>query len=135
SACQGLTIVPLFLILGYILFRGAPAVDRALFLERPAAAPFKDGYAGGLGHAMLGSLIMGSLAALFAVPVWIMAAVFPPAGPAPPCPRRRPGSGRSFGGGYRRLSSASPPARWSCPRRGPMPLAAFLPGPGSSPSG
>src|SRR5262245_32541259 len=76
SACQGLTIVPLFLILGYILFRGAPAVDRALFLVRPAAAPFKAGYAGGLGHAMLGSLIMVSLASVFAVPIGILAAVY-----------------------------------------------------------
>ncbi len=76
AICQGLTIVPLFLILGYIVVRGAPAVNADLFLERPAAPPFKDGHVGGLGHAMLGSLIMVTLASVFAVPIGILAAIY-----------------------------------------------------------
>jgi phosphate transport system permease protein len=76
ALCQLMAIIPLFLILGYILFRGAPAIDADLFTKRPAAPPFRDGHAGGLGHAMLGSLIMVSLATVFAVPVGILAAVF-----------------------------------------------------------
>ena len=37
AACQVLTVVPLFLILGYIVFRGAPQVDANLFTR--AAGP------------------------------------------------------------------------------------------------
>jgi phosphate transport system permease protein len=68
-----LTIVPLFLIIGFIVFSGAPQVDAALFLNRPAP---QGESGGGLGHAMLGSLIMVSIASAFAVPVGILAAVF-----------------------------------------------------------
>ena len=73
AGCQVLTVVPLFLILGYILFRGAPEVDANLFTQRPAPTGQPGG---GLGHAMVGSLIVVSLASAFAVPVGILAAVF-----------------------------------------------------------
>jgi phosphate transport system permease protein len=73
AACQGLTVVPLFLILGYILYRGLPQVDLNLFTKLPPARGETDG---GLGHAMVGSLIVVGLAALFAVPVAVLAAVF-----------------------------------------------------------
>src|SRR5262245_32518314 len=73
AACQVLTVVPLFLILGYIVYRGAPEVSVPLFTQRPAP-PGEPG--GGLGHAMLGSLIMVLLASAFAVPVGILAAVY-----------------------------------------------------------
>ena len=73
AGCQAFTVVPLFLILGYILFRGGPQVDANLFTQRPAP-PGQPG--GGLGHAMLGSLIIVGLASAFAVPVGILAAVF-----------------------------------------------------------
>lgn len=71
--CQGLTVIPLFLILGYILFRGAPQVDANLFTHRPVPPGEPDG---GLGHAMLGSLIIVGLASACAVPVGILAAVY-----------------------------------------------------------
>ena len=73
AGCQLLTIVPLFLIIGYIMYRGAPEVNANLVLERPK--PMGE-TGGGLGHAMLGSLYMVSLASLIAVPVGILAAVF-----------------------------------------------------------
>jgi phosphate transport system permease protein len=73
AACQGLTVVPLFLILGYILFRGLPQVDLNLFTQRPAP-PGQPG--GGLGHAMVGSLIIVGLASALAVPLGILAAVY-----------------------------------------------------------
>jgi phosphate transport system permease protein len=73
ATCQGLTVIPLVLILGYILFRGAPQVDLNLFTQRPVP-PGEAG--GGLGHAMLGSLMIVGLASLFAVPIGILAAVF-----------------------------------------------------------
>jgi phosphate transport system permease protein len=73
AGCQVLTVVPLFLILGYIVYRGAPEVNLTLFTERPVPSGESGG---GLGHAMLGSLIMVSLASAFAVPVGILAAVY-----------------------------------------------------------
>lgn len=73
AGCQFLTIVPLFLIIGFIVFSGAPEVDSSLFLHRPAP---QGESGGGLGHAMLGSLIMVSVASAFSVPVGILAAVF-----------------------------------------------------------
>jgi phosphate transport system permease protein len=73
TGCQFLTIVPLFLIIGYIVFRGAPEVDKSLFVNRPVP---QGSPGGGLGHAMLGSLIMVALASVFAVPIGILAAVF-----------------------------------------------------------
>jgi phosphate transport system permease protein len=73
AGCQAVTIVPLFLIIGYIVYRGAPEVDGNLFLQRPK--PMGE-TGGGLGHAMLGSLYMVGLAAIIAVPVGILAAVY-----------------------------------------------------------
>src|SRR5439155_23185321 len=64
AGCQVLTVVPLFLILGYILFRGAPQVDADLFARWPAP-PGQPG--GGLGHAVLGSLVVVGLAGAVAV--------------------------------------------------------------------
>jgi phosphate transport system permease protein len=96
----GLTVVPLFLILGYITVRGASAVDRSLFTEdahRPNLTnaqfaqyrAWQNGEAeyprneigrpvrrGGLGHAMLGSLMIVGAATVLAVPVGLLAAVF-----------------------------------------------------------
>jgi phosphate transport system permease protein len=71
--CQVVTIVPLFLIIGYITLRGAPEVNGDLFLHAPAP---QGEPGGGLGHAMLGSLYMVGIASLLAVPVGIMAAIF-----------------------------------------------------------
>jgi phosphate transport system permease protein len=68
-----LTIIPLFLIIGYIVFRGAPEVNGDLFLKRPVP---QGQTGGGLGHAMLGSLYMVTTASVIAVPIGILAAVY-----------------------------------------------------------
>ena len=73
STCQVLTIIPLFLIIGFIVFNGLPEVDQNLFLKRPVP---QGESGGGLGHAMLGSLYMVSIASAFAVPIGILAAIF-----------------------------------------------------------
>ncbi len=67
ALCQLVTIIPLFLILGYITYQGAAGVDWAFFTREP------DG--GGLGHAIAGSLMLVALATVFAVPVGVFAAV------------------------------------------------------------
>jgi len=99
AACLVATVVPLFLILGYITVRGAAAVERTLFTERARPAMTDEQFAqyrawqrdeaeyprneigrpvqrGGLGHAMLGSLMIVGAATLLAVPVGLLAAVF-----------------------------------------------------------
>jgi phosphate transport system permease protein len=94
-----LTVVPLFLILGYITIRGVTAVDTNLFTER-ARSPLKNdvfeayqqakaaGVAlpedelgrpvrrGGLGHSMLGSVMIVGLATLMAIPIGLAAAIY-----------------------------------------------------------
>ena len=69
---SGLTIVPLFLILGYIIFRRRSGRGWALFTERPPPPPTRSPVE--LATAMLGSLVMVSLASVFAVPIGILAA-------------------------------------------------------------
>jgi phosphate transport system permease protein len=73
AGCQVLTIGPLFLILGYITYRGASSVDWNFFtkLPKPNGEP-----GGGLAHALLGSAQMVLLASLFAAPVGIVTAIF-----------------------------------------------------------
>jgi phosphate transport system permease protein len=67
--CQILTVVPLFLILGYIAFKGAGHVTAAFFTNLPNDTP------PGLYHALVGSVTLVGLAAVFAIPLGLLAAV------------------------------------------------------------
>jgi len=71
AVCQILTIVPLFLILGYITLRGIDGINWDFFTKLPND---RDGR--GLKHAIYGSCMLVSLATVFAVPVGILAAIF-----------------------------------------------------------
>jgi phosphate transport system permease protein len=73
AACHLLTVLPLFLILGYITVLGAENLDLNFFTQRFRSA---DAPGGGLAHAMLGSVVMVLLASLAAVPLGILTAVF-----------------------------------------------------------
>jgi phosphate transport system permease protein len=83
GACLVLTAVPLFLILGYIVYRGVGSVNWAFFTELPAP-PFPirhpDGTVehvqGGMAHALGGSAMLVGLATLFAVPLALATAVY-----------------------------------------------------------
>jgi phosphate transport system permease protein len=68
-ACQILTVVPLFLILGYIAYKGAGNVTVAFFTRLPNDDP------PGLYHALVGSATLVGLAAAFAIPIGLLAAV------------------------------------------------------------
>lgn len=68
-ACQWLTVVPLFLILGYITYKGAGYVNAAFFTNLPNDKP------PGLYHAIIGSVTLVGLAAAFAIPVGLFAAI------------------------------------------------------------
>lgn len=65
-----LTCVPLFLILGYISFRGFRSVDWTFFTNTPFDEPR------GLGQAVLGTGMLVLMASLWAVPIGIFAAIF-----------------------------------------------------------
>lgn len=72
-AVTGLSMVLLVLIVGYVTARGAPAIDLAFFTQRPL--PYGE-VGGGVAPAILGTLLMGGLAAVVAVPMGVAAAVF-----------------------------------------------------------
>jgi phosphate transport system permease protein len=67
--CQFLTVVPLFLILGYITAKGADQVTAAFFTNLPNDKP------PGLYHALVGSATLVGLASAFAIPVGLLAAI------------------------------------------------------------
>src|SRR5262249_22757459 len=67
------TVVPLFLILGYITYSGVRALNWEFFVQMPK--PGREP-GGGMAHALFGSGMLVSLATLFAVPVGLLAAIF-----------------------------------------------------------
>ncbi len=71
--CLVLTCIPLFLILGYIAYRGAGSISWDFFtkLPRPRGEP-----GGGLANALVGSGILVGLATLLALPVGLLSAIF-----------------------------------------------------------
>jgi phosphate transport system permease protein len=73
ALCLVLTCVPLFLIFGYITYRGVGSLSWDFFLKlpRPQGEP-----GGGLAHAIVGSGILVGLATLLAVPMGLLAAIF-----------------------------------------------------------
>ncbi|MCE9532211.1 MAG: phosphate ABC transporter permease subunit PstC [Planctomycetes bacterium] len=73
AGCQIVTIGPLFLILGYVAWRGSSSIDWDFFTTLPKP-PGELG--GGLAHAMLGSAQLVLIASLFAVPIGVLCAVF-----------------------------------------------------------
>lgn len=74
GSCLGLSLGPLFLILGYIVYRGVGAVNLAFFTELPRTIDGEP--AGGLAHALVGSAMLVAVAVVMAVPVGVLAAIF-----------------------------------------------------------
>ena len=72
-ACAGIVLLPLFSILIYVITRGASGLSVAFFthLPVPVGEP-----GGGMGNAVVGSLILIGLASLFGLPVGILAGVY-----------------------------------------------------------
>jgi phosphate transport system permease protein len=77
SALTGLltcvAVIPLFSVLYMVAVRGGKRISVALFTELPPAAGMAGG---GIGNALLGTLLIVAIAALISVPVGILAAVF-----------------------------------------------------------
>lgn len=70
AVCQWLTLLPLFLILGYITYRGAGEVSWSFFVHLPGDQP------PGLAHALYGSALLVFLASCVAVPMGVLVAIF-----------------------------------------------------------
>jgi phosphate transport system permease protein len=70
GGCLCCTIGPLFLILGFVTYRGVSALNLAFFTNLPLDIP------PGLGHALVGSAMLVGLATLFAVPIGLLAAIY-----------------------------------------------------------
>ncbi len=68
-----IAMVPLVSVLAMLIWRGGQRISLALFTELPPAAGMGGG---GIGNALLGTLLMVGIATLLAVPFGIMAAVF-----------------------------------------------------------
>ncbi|HYV39240.1 MAG TPA: hypothetical protein VE988_26365, partial [Gemmataceae bacterium] len=73
GAMAVLAMVPLFSVLGMLIYRGGQRLSLALFTELPPAARMPGG---GIGNALVGTLLMVGIASLLAVPIGILAAVY-----------------------------------------------------------
>lgn len=73
AACTLAAVTLLFLILGYILVRGLPALNLAFFTERPL--PYGE-EGGGVAPAILGSLYMLAIACLVGIPIGVGTAIY-----------------------------------------------------------
>jgi phosphate transport system permease protein len=68
-----LTTVPLFLILGYLLYHGGTALNWEFFVKLPAPVGRTGG---GMANALYGSLLLVGLATAFSVPIGLLAAIY-----------------------------------------------------------
>lgn len=73
ALCTLIALVPLFLVLIYVVYRGFTRLDLAAFTELPPA-PGTDG--GGFVNALVGTLLMVGIGALVSVPFGVMAAIY-----------------------------------------------------------
>jgi len=69
----GVALVPLAFILFFVITRGISALDWSFFTQTPK--PHGE-TGGGMANAMLGTIIISGLGALFAVPIGILAGIF-----------------------------------------------------------
>lgn len=67
------SVLPLILVLAYVLLKGGSLIKPSLFSQLPPA-PGSDG--GGIGNAILGTLVVTLLASLLAIPVGVGGGVF-----------------------------------------------------------
>jgi phosphate transport system permease protein len=72
-ACLGITILPLLAIMFHMLWRGLARLDWALWTQLPPAPGLSGG---GVGNALLGSLLVVGLATLLAVPIGLLAGIY-----------------------------------------------------------
>jgi phosphate transport system permease protein len=72
-AATVVTLVPLFLVLGYLLYKGASSVNLAFFFRLPKPVGQSGG---GMGNAILGTMQIVGIACLLGVPIGIGAGLY-----------------------------------------------------------
>jgi phosphate transport system permease protein len=73
TAATAIAVGLLLLILGYVIVKGLPALNFAFFTERPKPFGVEGG---GVGPAIVGTLIVSGVAGIIAIPIGIAAAIF-----------------------------------------------------------
>ncbi|MEB3278218.1 MAG: phosphate ABC transporter permease PstA [Lyngbya sp.] len=73
GACIGLTLIPLFAVLIYVLIKGINRFNIALFTQLPPVAGQE---VGGIASAIVGTIMAVAIATLIAVPFGVLAAIF-----------------------------------------------------------
>ena len=68
-----LALVPLFWIIGYVIYRGGPSLNLAFFTQLPRPLGMTGG---GVLHAIEGTILLTLLAGLFAIPPGVLAAFY-----------------------------------------------------------
>ena len=68
-----IALAPLFSVLATLIYRGGQRLGPALFTELPPAAGMRGG---GIGNAVLGTILMVGIASLISVPAGILGAVY-----------------------------------------------------------
>jgi phosphate transport system permease protein len=74
-------LIPLFWIVGYVIYKGAPTINLAFFTQLPRPVGMAGG---GVLHAIQGTFIVTILAAFFAVPPGVLAAFYAASHPNTP---------------------------------------------------
>ena len=72
-AATVVTLIPLFLVLGYLLFKGATSLNWAFFTHMPAPVGEKGG---GMANAIIGTFEVVGIACMIGVPVGIGAGIY-----------------------------------------------------------
>ena len=70
---SGIAVLPLLLVLGYVLLKGASKISYTLFTELPPP-PGLEG--GGIGNAVIGTFVVTIIAGLVAIPVGVGGGIF-----------------------------------------------------------
>ena len=68
-----IAVLPLILVLGYVLVQGGSKISLALLTQLPPPPGLEDG---GIANAIVGTLVVTAIAALFAVPVGVGGGIF-----------------------------------------------------------
>lgn len=69
----GVTLLPLALVIVYVFIKGASRLDWSLFTQLPPP-PLQSG--GGIGHAIIGTLMLVGIAALMSIPTGILGGIY-----------------------------------------------------------
>ncbi|MCL5611770.1 MAG: phosphate ABC transporter permease PstA [Chloroflexi bacterium] len=76
-----MALIPLFWIVGYVIYRGGPTLNLAFFTQLPRPLGVTGG---GVLHSIEGTIIMTFLACLFAIPPGVLAAFYAARNPNTP---------------------------------------------------